>query len=78
MPLADSILLVTRNLGAYQGAGTFTATATGEVPAIPAPKFFSASAGKQNADTAAAVATAVSDLKRAMKVSVATAPAWPL
>jgi hypothetical protein len=77
--MVSRILLVTKNRGAYQGVGTFTTTATGEFPARPTPKFCSAMAGPLNADTAVAtVAAVVNDLKRAMKVSFATGPVWPL
>jgi hypothetical protein len=77
--MVSRILLVTKNRGAYQGVGTFTTTATGELAEKPSPKFCSAMAGMLTADTAVAtVAAAAKDLKPAMKVSFATGPVWPL
>ena len=72
-------MFVTKNRGAYQGVGTFTTTATGELAEKPSPKFCSAMAGMLTADTAAAtVAADAKDLKPTMKVSFATGPVWPL
>jgi hypothetical protein len=77
--MVSRILLVTKNRGAYQGVGTFTITATGELAEKPSPKFCSAMAGMLSENTAvAAVAAVLNDLKIAMKVSLMTGPVWPL